>query len=57
MSGETLGRYVKTLSTPEICGESLVVKKFRIRIIPSMASGVADLLKVAPEFRCTLVII
>ena len=56
-----MGRYVKTLSTPEICGESLVVKKFRIRIIPSMASGVAgvtpDLLKVAPEFRYTLVII
>ena len=42
-------------------GESLVMNKFRIRIIPSMASGVAgvtpDLLKVAPEFRYTLVII
>ena len=42
-------------------GESSVVKKFRIRIFPSMASGVAgvtpDLLKVAPEFRYTLVFI
>ena len=37
--------------------ESLVVKTFRIGIIPSMASGVAgvtpDLLKVASEFRYT----
>ena len=55
ISGETHFKHQKSL------GESSVVKKFRIRIFPSMASGVAvvipDLLKVAPEFRYTMVII
>ena len=45
----------------ESVGENLLVKKFRNKYIPSIASGVAvvtpDLLKVAPEFRYTLVII
>ena len=60
MSGETLGRYINTLQTPEICG-----RKFSLEIqnqnYSRMSSGVAgvtpDLLKVAPEFRYTLVII